>query len=44
MGVMEIEFHPDNMYLEVVFSLSKSWKPLLQTLKHYKKGHFSKEK
>jgi hypothetical protein len=29
----ETELHPDNMEKEEVFSLSKSWKLLLQTLK-----------
>jgi hypothetical protein len=30
---IEIEFHPNNMNREVVFCLSKSWKPLICSLK-----------
>jgi hypothetical protein len=30
--VTEIELHPDNMNKEEGFSLSQSWKPLLQAL------------
>jgi hypothetical protein len=32
-GITEIEPHPNNMNRKEVFYLSKSWKPLLQTLK-----------
>jgi hypothetical protein len=30
---IEIELHPDSMNRKEGFSLSKSWKPLLQSLK-----------
>jgi hypothetical protein len=39
---MEIELHPENMTRED-FSLSRSWKPLIQILKERKKI-LSKEK
>jgi len=35
-GVTENEFHPDSMN-KVGFSLSTSWKPLIQVLKERKK-------
>jgi len=37
----EIELHPDNMNREEGFSLSISWKPLLQIMKEQKKAPFS---
>jgi hypothetical protein len=44
----EMEVHPDNTNREGGFSLSKAWKPLLQTLmegwKEGRKAPFSKEK
>jgi len=33
--VIETEPHPQNMNLEEYFSLSRSWKPLIQTLKKW---------
>jgi hypothetical protein len=38
---IEIELHPDCMNKEEGFSLSKSWKPLLQTLKERNKAPLS---
>jgi hypothetical protein len=40
----EIELHHDNMNRDKSFSLSKSWKPVLQTLKERRKATLSKEK
>jgi hypothetical protein len=40
----EIKLHPDNAKSEEGFSLSKSLKPLLQTLKEQKKSPFFEEK
>jgi hypothetical protein len=34
---MDIELHFDNMNREECFSLSRSWKPLTQSLKKLKK-------
>jgi len=39
----QIELHPSNMNKEG-FSMRNLWKPLLQTLKDWKKAPFSKEK
>jgi hypothetical protein len=33
MEATDIKLHSDNMKMEEGFSLSKAWKPLLQTLK-----------
>jgi len=43
MEAVEIELHPDNINGEKGFSLSKTWKPLLQTLKGWKKAPITKE-
>jgi hypothetical protein len=40
--VTEIELHPNSVNREKDFSLSKSWKPLIQTLKEHDKA-LSKE-
>jgi len=40
---MEIELYPDNTSREEGFSLSKTWKPLFQTLKEERKNALSKE-
>jgi hypothetical protein len=32
---IKIELHPNNMYREVGFCLSKSWKPLICSLKKH---------
>jgi hypothetical protein len=40
---IETELHPDNMNRERGISLTKSWKPYLQTMKEQKKA-LSKEK
>jgi hypothetical protein len=41
---IQTDLHTDNFNREECFSLSKSWKPLLQALKERKKAPFSKEK
>jgi hypothetical protein len=37
MEVIGIELHPNNMNREDIFHLSKSWKPLIYSLKEHRK-------